>query len=140
MVSWLLFWVPVSVGVGVAALWLIPSVYAVVLGLSLCFIRFVWALWMPSVSFDRWGYHLDDSQLRIVSGVWFRRVTSIPRGRIQHVDTRQGPIEAWFGLTQLHIHTASGVGSDGVIPGLEPQVAESLRQQLLSRLDEDAGV
>jgi len=114
--------------------------YAIIGALSFCFLQFIWALWVPSLSFERWGYLVDEEQLRITSGWLFRRVTSIPLGRIQHVDTRQGPIERWFDLSQLYIHTASGVGSDGMIPGLEPAAAEMLRKKLLSRIDEDAGV
>ena len=66
-----------------------------------------------------------------------RSIVAIPTSRIQHVDTRQGPIEQWMGLARLQVHTASGVGGDGMIPGLELPVAEALRDQLVDVDGED---
>ena len=44
-----------------------------------------------------------------------------------------------MGLARVQIHTASGLGGDGAIPGLELDVAESLRDQLVE-VDGDDGV
>ena len=75
----------------------------------------------------------------IVHGVIVKEVTAIPLSRIQHVDTRQGILEQWFGLARLSIYTASGMGADGFIPGLTSEMADALRDRLV-RDDGDDGV
>lgn len=101
------------------------------------FAFFLVALWYPSLSFDRWGYELREEELLIRRGVLFRSLTAIPTARVQHVDTRQGPLEQWFGLARVQIYTAAGMGADGVIPGLAIDVAEALRDELVKRHGDD---
>ena len=69
----------------------------------------------------------------------FKRWSSIPLNRIQHVDTRQGPLERMLGLSRLLVFTAAGMSADGSIPGLASDVAESMRDEL-SRRGGDDGV
>ena len=109
------------------------------LALGWLFFLFLVAVWYPSLSFERWGYVLRADELLIRRGVLIRTITAIPVNRIQHVDTRQGPIEQWMGLARIQIHTASGVGADGMIPGLKLDVAEQLRDQLVD-VEGDDGV
>ncbi len=104
------------------------------------FVGFLHALWYPSLSFDRWAWSLRDAELVVSSGVIFRSVVGIPLGRIQHVDLRQGPLELSLGLARLQIHTASGLGADGTIPGMELAAAEALRERLVRSADGDDGV
>lgn len=128
-----LFWTPV-VTVGVVAgalLWAV--VPAIVLGGAFLFLQFVLAIWWPFLTWQRWGWALDDEELLIGRGVLFRSLTAIPVGRIQHVDVRQGPIEQALGLARVIVHTASGLGGDGVVPGLEAEEAEALRDRLVAR-------
>src|SRR5690606_6200617 len=103
----LLFWVPVTtVGIVVAASAL-SLTFGLVAGLSWLFLQFVLALWLPALAYERWGFALRGDDLLIRRGVLVRSVTAIPLSRIQHVDTRQGPIEQWVGLARVQIHTAS---------------------------------
>ena len=80
----------------------------------------------------RWGYLIDGDVLLITWGVWFRHFVAIPLHRIQHVDIHQGPLDQMFGLSRLQIYTASGMGADGFIPGLERETAEELRTLLVA--------
>ena len=100
-------------------------------------LMFVYAVWYPSFAFERWGYALREEELIIGRGVLFRSITAIPLGRVQHVDTRQGPLEQWMGLARLQVYTASGMGADGVIPGLTIPDAELLRDELLQIRGDD---
>ena len=84
---------------------------------------------------------MRDDALLVQQGVLFQHTVAIPRHRIQHADLRQGPVERAWGLTTLVIFTAAGVGVDGAIPGLDEDVAEQLRDELLKRVDTgDGGV
>ena len=125
---------------GLAVLWQVMG--ALLVGAGIAFLLFLLALWVPTLAFDRWGYLLREGDLLITRGVLVRRVTTIPMHRIQHVDTQQGPFEQWLGLARIHVHTASGLGADGVIPGLMVDDAEALRDKLvqLSKTEADDGV
>lgn len=135
----ILFWIPVTAAASVAGVVFWEPLYTALVATSWLFLQFLLAVWMPALSHARYGYALRDQDLLIVSGVIVRNMVSIPTSRIQHVDTRQGPIEQWMGLARLQVHTASGVGGDGVIPGLDLEVAESLRDQLVE-VEGDDGV
>lgn len=127
----------VAIGSAVG-LWLwVGPVVGVGVGASLGLLMTLWALWMPSLAFDRWGYGLDDRELLIQRGILVRRLTAIPVGRIQHVDTYQGPMDQLLGLARLHVYTASGMGADGVIPGLDAAEATRLRDALVDTEGDD---
>ena len=116
LVQFGVFWLP-SCALG-GTLLAMTTTWTVAMGTALvgalCILLL--SLWLPTWSFERWGYALREDDLLIAHGVLVRSVTAIPMGRIQHVDTRQGPLEQWFGLARVHIYTASGMGADGVIP------------------------
>lgn len=133
------FWLPVVV-VGGSYLTLEAGLmYGLGTSALVLFVLVVVSIWMPSLSFERWSYALRDVDLLIASGVFFRSITSVPTNRIQHVDVRQGPLEQWLGLSRVLVYTASGMGADGVIPGLNVETAEALRDQLV-RTEGDGGV
>lgn len=134
------FWLPALTVVGalLAATWSFQGALTVAGGLTA--VRLVVVLVGPWLSWSAWGWRIHRREILIERGVFFKSVSGIPMERVQHVDVRQGPLERALGLAQLHIHTASGVGSDGVIPGLERSAAESLRDQLLEEVDGDDGV
>ncbi len=54
----------------------------------------------------------------------------MPHARIQHVDTRHGPIDRWLGLASLVVFTAGTRGAILAIPALEAAEAEDLRDRL----------
>jgi len=132
-----LFWAPVCTVAAVASAAGWSALYGPALALSWLFAMFLLALWYPALAFARYGYRLTEAELLIARGVIVRSVVSIPVSRIQHVDTRQGPIEQWMGLSRLQVYTASGVGGDGVIPGLLKQDAEALRDLLVEVRGDD---
>jgi membrane protein YdbS with pleckstrin-like domain len=140
-VSWLVFfWFPAVAILAGTLMALVSVVGGLVAGALLSFALFLFAVWYPSLAFDRWGYAVRAEEVLITRGVLVRRVTAIPVSRIQHVDTRQGLIEQWIGLAKVKVHTASGIGGDGVIPGLALRDAEHLRDRLVTLGGGDDGV
>lgn len=101
---------------------------------------FLWSVWMPSLAFERWGYRVGEREVTVVNGVLVRTVSAIPLGRVQFVDVRQGLLDQLFGLATLRIHTASGLGVDAAIPGLDAATADRLKQDLVARAKGDDGV
>jgi membrane protein YdbS with pleckstrin-like domain len=126
----LLFWLPLLVGGAVflgarigaaAAVLLVAAATALIVGV---------AVTMPAYAWARFRFGVRDDDLLVERGVLFRRTTSIPLDRIQHVDTRQGPLERMFGLSRVVVYTAAGLSADGSIPGLDERTAAALRDHL----------
>ena len=87
-----------------------------------------------------WGYTERDTDLCIKHGLWFRSMVIVPYGRMQAVEIEAGPIAQRFGLTTVTLVTASA-SSNARIPGLNPQVAEQLRDRMLTMAErKDAGL
>ncbi|TDT31337.1 PH domain-containing protein [Naumannella halotolerans] len=81
-----------------------------------------------------WGYAELDEDLYITRGLWFRRLTAVPYGRMQVVEVESGPIERAFGLARVKLVTASA-STDAMIPGLPPERAAELRDRLTQRAE-----
>ena len=133
--------IPMLVGMGfiVATSKIIPFSLVIVAVMTLIAMNLVFTLFWPAFEYNAFRYAVREHDLVVQSGVIFRRWSSIPHNRIQHVDTRQGPIERIFGLSRLLVFTAAGMSADGSIPGLATADAERLRDQL-SRRGGDDGV
>jgi membrane protein YdbS with pleckstrin-like domain len=137
LVRLFMFWTPICGGLGAAFALFWSGWAGLAVGGGLWVLLFATSLWYPSFAFDRWGWALGEDELLIQRGVLFRSLTAIPTHRIQHVDTRQGPIEQWLGLARVQIYTASALGADGVIPGIEVAAANALRERLVKVAGDD---
>ena len=76
-----------------------------------------------------WRFRERGEDLLIDHGLLVRKQVVVPYGRMQFVDIVAGPIERALGICTLRLHTASAA-SDARIPGLEPGLAEQLRDRL----------
>ena len=133
------FWLPVALGVGGALGLLVSGPLGFVVSTLILGVAGLLALIWPSLAYTRFRYALREHDLLVERGVLFRAWTSVPYDRIQHVDTRQGPLERALGLSRVLVFTASGLGADASIPGLDEGTAADLRD-LLSRRGGDDGV
>jgi hypothetical protein len=130
------FWAPVSIGVGVFLGFRIGLTIGIGLATVFLFVLVLFDLFWPALAYARYRYDVRARDLLVEQGVLFRQTISIPLDRIQHVDTRQGPIERAFGLARVIVYTAAGMSADGSIPGLEEEEAEHLRDRLARRGDD----
>ena len=135
----LLFWAPLATGVGYWVAMNGAFLLGVVLGVALFLVRLTLSLVWPALIWSHFSYSLRENDLTVKRGVLFRRISTIPYSRIQHVDTHQGPLEQLFGLGQLHLFTASGMSADGSIPGFDFELAEQLRDVLADKAGLDRG-
>ena len=110
------------VGVGVSVI--SGMTIGIVAGASLVLHSLMMLIIWPTLEYRAFRYAVREHDLLVRSGVLFRRWTSIPLNRIQHLDTRQGPLERILGLSRLQVYTAAGVSADGSIPGLAEPIAE----------------
>jgi uncharacterized protein len=91
----------------------------------------VWSITLSILQFARFGYTLRPADLIVASGVIWRARRCIPRARIQHVDIDSGPIDRAFGLVDVSLYVAGGMGPVARINGLSPEAAEHLKEALI---------
>lgn len=95
-----------------------------------CVIAGVVWLWIWSDRNARsWGYAENADDLLVTGGVMFRRLVAIPYGRMQYVDVNAGPIQRWYGIATVTLHTAS-TETAAAIPGVLADEARTLRDRL----------
>lgn len=97
-------------------------------------IFFVYAI--PKLRYRRWRYEIYDQEIYIQHGILIMTRTIIPMIRVQHVDTKQGPILKMYKLATVSISTAATTHE---IPALYEADATSLRDRIsnLAMVDED---
>ncbi|WP_340105559.1 PH domain-containing protein [Rhodohalobacter sp. 8-1] len=103
------FWLLIAISLVVMALW-ITAVFIV-----------------PPISWTRWRYSINENEIDLLRGIIVRKETLIPLSRVQHVDTRQGPLLRWFNLSSVTISTAATTHE---IPGLDDVIADKVRKEI----------
>lgn len=87
--------------------------------------------------YSKKAYALRRHDVLYKSGIWWKRHVFVPKNRIQHVEIKKTPLEDIFGISRLMIFTAGGSGSDLVIPGLLPENAERIKENLMQKIAHD---
>jgi len=96
------------------------------------------ALGLPRLRYRFWRYALREEELYLERGILNRVHTIVPLRRIQHLDVSQDILEREFNLGKLIVHTAGTRSSEVVLPGLNMEEAERLRDTLKHYVLEDA--
>lgn len=91
------------------------------------------AVIVPPLRYRVWGFALRDRDVYLRRGVLFRTISIVPHARIQHVDTRHGPVDRWLGLASVVVFTAGHQGAIITIPALDADEAEELRDRLAAQ-------
>ena len=95
------------------------------------------SIFVPKFWYRYWRYSLRGEELFLRRGIINRVSTVVPLRRIQHLDVSQDIIEREFALGKLIVHTAGTRSSDVVLPGLNFEEAERLRDELKNFILED---
>ncbi len=80
--------------------------------------------------YQAWAFQVRPEALEMAHGWIWKSRRVVARDRIQHVDINSGPFDRRFGLVQVVVYTAGT--TVGMIPGLSPERANLLREQLLA--------
>lgn len=117
----LLFWIFMSNQSG-SLPWVVIATAAIIVilaGLA--------SVFLPEIRWQRWCYDLNEHEIDLQSGIIIITRTLIPVKRVQHVDTRQGPILRKFGLSDVTISTAATTHR---IPALDDETADRVRDEI----------
>lgn len=124
-------------------LWLIPagfwffdiervidlSTYLIMIGVLLV-ISALFIFVIPYFRWKRWRYEVNEHEIDLQHGLFIVQRTLVPVNRVQHVDTRQGPLLRSYKLSNVAISTAATTHQ---IPALTDENADTVRDQI-SRL------
>jgi membrane protein YdbS with pleckstrin-like domain len=100
------------------------------------------------LNYDTTWYVLSDRSMRLRRGVWSLHETTITFENIQNIHVQQGPLQRWFGFSNLTVQTAGGGGGGehgaamsgahvGILEGLDN--AQEVRERILARCGKQAG-
>lgn len=89
---------------------------------------------IPMRRYSARGYQMGADRLRVVRGVTWRSDTVVPFGRVQHIDVDQGPLERFFGIATLTVHTAGNHNASVSLPGLGEEHAREMRETIRAHI------
>lgn len=105
--------------------WIYVSIIGIVLILTIMFTFLI-----PHFRWKRWRYDVNEHEIDLQHGLIIVQRTLIPVNRVQHVDTRQGPILRNYQLSNVAVSTAATTHQ---IPALTEENANAVRDKI-SRL------
>jgi membrane protein YdbS with pleckstrin-like domain len=100
----------------------LPVLGAVVLAVLLVF-------FLPPLLWWRWRYEIRPLEVDLQRGLIRVTRTLVPMARVQHVDTRRGPLQRRLGLSTVVFYTAAG-------PNEIPQLAKDTAAEVRDRIAE----
>jgi hypothetical protein len=89
---------------------------------------------IPTSRYNARGYQISADRLRVVRGLLTRHDTVVPFGRVQHIDVHQGPLDRFFGIATLTLHTAGNHNASVALPGLEEPLARQMREDIRAHI------
>lgn len=95
-------------------------------------------VFIPRLRYRFWRYALRKDELVLRYGVINRVRTIVPLMRIQHLDVSQDVVEREYDLGKLIVHTAGTRSSTVIVPGLELDLAERLRDDMKALIIDEA--
>ena len=114
----------------------VPLLLAVVVAVAVLAVAVVTVWTVPDLVWRRWRYDIGETEVDLQHGWLTVTRTLIPMTRVQHVDTRRGPLQRRFGLASVVLFTAAGASE---IPALADAVADAARDRIaaLANVQED---
>ncbi|MDR9415125.1 MAG: PH domain-containing protein [Gracilimonas sp.] len=91
------------------------------------FLYLLIGLLFPKLRWQRWKYDVSENEIDMLRGIVITKRTLVPINRVQHVDTRQGPVYRKFGLSSVTISTAATTHE---IPALDDETATEVRDTI----------
>lgn len=134
----MIFWLPLLIAAIIADLvFLLPTPFYGLPSVGIAFLAAMAILVVPSRRYQRLGYALHPTLLQVVRGWLFHADTMVPLVRVQHIDVTRGPLDKMFGTADLVVHTAGTHNSVVVLPGLAPERAAEIRDEIRRHIRSD---
>ena len=99
---------------------------------------FCWSFFNNIMYVKRSGYALREQDIIFKRGFLFERTTVVPFNRIQHVSVERSFLDKILKISTVKVFTAGGSGSDINIPGINPDTATSVKEEISARIYDHA--
>ncbi len=103
-------------------------------GIGLVILIFGWTFFNNIMYINRSGYALREQDVIFKRGFLFEKTTIVPFNRIQHVSVERSFLDKLLNISTVKVFTAGGSGSDISIPGIIPETAASIKEEISSRI------
>ncbi len=106
-----------------------PVYFAVLPALGALVVTVLLVFVLPPLLWRRWRYEIRPLEVDLQRGLVRVTRTLVPMARVQHVDTRRGPLQRRLGLSTVVFYTAAG-------PNEIPQLAQKTAADVRDRISE----
>ncbi len=120
-------------GLGLLLFWLMDTQHVMPFWVGIVFFVF-WLIlsvlltaFVPYWRWKRWRYDVNEHEVELQRGLVIVRRTLVPVNRVQHVDTRKGPILRYYNLSDVTVSTAATTHQ---IPALDEETAAEVRNRI----------
>ncbi|MCK0129854.1 PH domain-containing protein [Erythrobacter sp. F6033] len=114
-----------------------PLPFGVIIGVVV-FLALIFIIRLPSRRYAARGYQISADRLRVVRGILWRSDTVVPFGRVQHIDVDQGPLDRFFDIATLTLHTAGNHNASVHLPGLGHELATEMREEIRAHIKQES--
>src|SRR5690625_5155977 len=118
-----IMWLLTIAGIILSVIYKIPLWYGRIAFVICILGTYVFIFLLPKIRWRRWRYEIFEQEVYIQYGIIIVSKTLVPMIRVQHVDTKQGPILKQFRLASVTISTAA---TTHIIPALDETNASNL--------------
>jgi len=134
LINAFLFFLILGVGLG-AFLVFNQKFSAYLIEVTIAFVvLLLFVLVFSRISFKKKAFAFRTHDVLFRHGVVATNTIVIPYNRVQHVALHEGIVSRYFDLATIEIFTAGGSSSDILIPGIQKEQAESIKQLLMGKI------
>lgn len=102
----------------------------------LYFIVFPYVLLISFFGFKKRKYAVREKDISYKSGFFFKKVTTVPFSRIQHIEVEEGVFSRIYNLASLSVYTAGDSSDDLDIGGLNKEEALKIKEFISQKINE----
>ncbi|MCG1035447.1 PH domain-containing protein [Polaribacter sargassicola] len=97
---------------------------------------FIITCFITYVGFKKRKYAIREKDVSYKSGIFFKKITTVPFSRIQHIEVDEGPVSRFFKLASLSVFTAGDSSDDLEIKGITKIEALEIKEFITKKINE----
>lgn len=105
--------------------------YFVALGILSALLIVAWS----AMRYSCFRYLIGNDSIQIRRGIFYRSQINMQFERIQNITLQESFYFRWLGMTTMHVDSAGAQGNEIVLPCLAQDIANSIRQTILSKMN-----
>lgn len=87
------------------------------------------------VSFKKRKFLVREKDISYKSGILFKKLTTVPFSRVQHIEVDEGPLSRFFKLASLSVFTAGDSSDDLEIKGITKKEALEIKEFISQKIN-----